>query len=394
MTSADARTDDRAELQTDNQGERPESDWVAAHVFYHDRLDRLLTEAAAPLATELVRRGLADDFFFLRYWDGGPHLRFRALIPDDTGRAGATELIRRRFTEFLTAHPAPGEVDRSSYERSAEQLARWERLPGHEGLRPNNVVEFRPYRRERERYGYGRAVTAVERHFGESSRLALRLLSKGADAGQRFTAAYSMITLSWLPYVAEPAWDSRWVRMDEHLPAGAGLDRDDLERRWLRQRDTLCALTERLRVAARRSANGADTESSGSSGTGAAGPAGTVGAAGGNPGSGGELTDWIRSIERLERALTAEIAAGRFTPPTEQWRGSDDQPPEPRPPESGRPESGTGVLPVIDICSHLFCNRLGLSPTEEAYVRVLAMRAACETERNTHAVARDPRLLP
>jgi hypothetical protein len=33
------------------------------------------------------------------------------------------------------------------------------------------------------------------------------------------------------------------------------------------------------------------------------------------------------------------------------------------------------VLPVLDMCAHLLCNRLGVSMLEESYLRYLATRA-------------------
>jgi hypothetical protein len=32
------------------------------------------------------------------------------------------------------------------------------------------------------------------------------------------------------------------------------------------------------------------------------------------------------------------------------------------------------VLPVLDICAHLMCNRLGISMLAESYLRYLAVR--------------------
>jgi hypothetical protein len=34
------------------------------------------------------------------------------------------------------------------------------------------------------------------------------------------------------------------------------------------------------------------------------------------------------------------------------------------------------VLPVLDICAHLLCNRLGIPLVEESYLRYLATRSA------------------
>ncbi|MDA2812304.1 thiopeptide-type bacteriocin biosynthesis protein [Nocardiopsis sp. RSe5-2] len=336
--------------------EHTEADWLAAHVFYHDRLDPLLVEAVAPLVAELRERDLASEWFFLRYWDGGPHLRFRVLPRDASARAEVGELVRGRFERYLAERPAADRVEPTEYQRSAARIAGWEGLEAYAELRPNNSVEFRPYVRERHRFGTGAAMAAVERHFAESSRLALRLLAGGLDDDQRFTAAYSLLVLAWLGFRDDPAWRSAWAEMDTRIPIGGELDQAELERRWQRQRSTLTALTGRLRAVAGRQGRG-------------------------------DLAEWTGSVDRLKRVLTAEAAAGRFTPPARAWEGAGPLPP-------GTPAS---VLPVIDICAHLFCNRIGLSLADESYVRVLAMRAVRDTEGEEgerHAVAGDPRPLP
>lgn len=344
--------------------ERPETDWISVHVFYHDQLDPLLTRVVGPLTEELRRRELADEYFFLRYWDGGGHLRFRVLPTDSSAHDGPVrDLVEHRFRRFLAEYPASGTIDADSYARSASAISRWERVPGFSPLRPNNSLEFIPYRRERERYGYGAAVRAVERHFTESSRLALELLRAAPDSGQRFTAAYSMLVLAWLSYLDDPAWDTSWADVaarpgsDPASSSGfGGLDPAEFEQRWSGQRDTLCDLTRRLRALAMRS------------------------------GGSGNLADWLASVAELKRVLTLEATAGRFTPPARGWDGAGAAP----------RGSALSVLPVVDICAHLFCNRIGLSLTEESYVRLLAMRAIRETEEegNAHAVAGDSRLLP
>ena len=69
-------------------------DWISAHVFYSDGLDRLLTEAVRPLVGELIAARLVRAYFYLRYWDGGPHLRLRVLPARLQTRAALVSLRR------------------------------------------------------------------------------------------------------------------------------------------------------------------------------------------------------------------------------------------------------------------------------------------------------------
>jgi hypothetical protein len=171
--------------------------WVSVHTFYHGDLDRLLVDAVAPLLDELAEDGLAEDGFFVRYWDGGPHLRLRVLPAPGVPRASVAEFVRARLVEHVTCHPGAAGMTQEQYARLAPFLARGERTDGYEPrLYPNNTVIALPYRREHDRYGHGAAIEAVERHFVESSRIALRVVHLGATRQQRAVLACAAILLA------------------------------------------------------------------------------------------------------------------------------------------------------------------------------------------------------
>ncbi|MET7464710.1 thiopeptide-type bacteriocin biosynthesis protein [Nonomuraea sp. NPDC005501] len=324
-----------------------ESDWVSAHVFYHENLDALLTDAAGPLIAELAGRGLAEDAFFLRYWDGGPHLRFRALPTDPAHRAEVERVITERFEKYLAENPAGRSMSRQDYAAVGEALARWEGLPGHTAqLAPNNSVAFIPYRREHDRYGTGASMEAVERHFTESSRIALGLLSAGLRPEDRTTAGTAMILLTWFCGEQDAARLAPWVRVDQDRPgdvteAGlAGATAQPTEH----HRDRVVGLARAMRELARHLEQ-------------VSGP--------------GSLADWARSVSTLREALAAEAAAGRFEPPPRGWEGEGAV-------------KARQVLTVLDICAHLVCNRLGVTVQEEGAVRLLcadAVAVLAEEER-------------
>ena len=150
------------------------STWISAHIFHAGDLDALITQVAGPLAGDLN----PDGFFFLRYWEGGPHLRLR-LRGSDPGRAERE--LAGRAPAHLRAHPSARAATQQQYATAAARLASGERLPGHDDrLHANDTVEFIAYRPEHHAYGNPECMTAVEEHFTESSRLALRVLADPA----------------------------------------------------------------------------------------------------------------------------------------------------------------------------------------------------------------------
>jgi hypothetical protein len=170
-------------------------EWVSAHIYHGGDLDRLLTGAVRPLVAEL---GAGTDFFFLRYWDGGPHLRLRIPVAGPARRAEVEALVRDRCAAYLAGNPSPGRLSPAGYARTAAALARGEGLTTYlTELQPDDSVALTPYRPEHDRYGHGPALAAVERHFVESSRIALRVLGAGPTAEQRAGAAAAAILSAW-----------------------------------------------------------------------------------------------------------------------------------------------------------------------------------------------------
>jgi Lantibiotic biosynthesis dehydratase C-term len=228
-------------------------DWVSAHVFHAGPLDGLLTGAVRPLVTELVDGGLVDGYFFLRYWEGGPHLRLRLRPTSGAATDPVRAAVTARCTRYLAAHPSARPVPEAEYAAAAARLARQERRDTYtESLYPNDSVHFVGYRPEHDRYGTGASLAAVERHFVESSRIALALVTT-TDRPARQTAAFGALLLA------------RSVGPPRPEP-GAGPDE-----RYAAQRDRLLRLGSMLR---RRTAAGS-----------------------------GSLAAWRRSLETLDGAL-------------------------------------------------------------------------------------------
>ncbi|WP_052809896.1 lantibiotic dehydratase C-terminal domain-containing protein [Streptomonospora alba] len=299
-----------------------ESDWVSAHAFYHGDLDLLVTEGIAPLTAELDSAGVLRRWFFLRYWEGGPHVRLR-LLPERGGRARVEQAVLDGLAGYFRACPSREPMRRDRYLHMASFYARRERMEAFEtDLRPDNSVAFLPYRREYDRYGG--AGEAVERHFAESSRLAVRLLVEGAALGQRTTAAYAAVLLAWL--VAEPDLGRLAARVGtaESAKPGSvdllGLGGTPPSARLEQRRDQALGIARGLLPLAARAR---DVQ---------------------RPGT---FVDWARSAI----ALRADVEGA----------------------QGGA--SGPAPFQVLDTCAHLFCNRIGVLLNSEDEIRGAAAEA-------------------
>ncbi len=153
--------DDRSMTHSGEQ----EDVWVGTHIYLDPRAGRqvhddVIRRAIAPVARSFIRRGVASQFFFVRYGEHGPHLRLRLRI----GRrnvASAKALL----------------VDELAAQLSASALgAPVPALP--EPAQPTSLsgVWWVPYVPETARYGGSGALPLCEGLFATSSELACRVV--------------------------------------------------------------------------------------------------------------------------------------------------------------------------------------------------------------------------
>jgi len=138
----------------------PGSEWLYARIYSGEvAADAVLARHLAPLARGLMKRGVADQWFFIHYADPAPHLRLRLR--------GEPKKLAARALPALT----------SALEPLREQGLIWK-------------VELGTYEPEVERYGGPRAVEICERIFHLDSEAVVDLLdAAGGDADARWRFA-------------------------------------------------------------------------------------------------------------------------------------------------------------------------------------------------------------
>ncbi|GAA2272580.1 hypothetical protein GCM10010430_68180 [Kitasatospora cystarginea] len=315
------------------------TDWVCAHVFYDTDQDGLLADCVRPLAGALLADGLVQRYFFLRYWEGGPHVRLRLLPALAADRAEVERLTETRIRAFLAGRQARDVVDRSRFAQVAADLAGLEGRAGHDQVvRPNNTVEFLPYEREHADYGYGPAIAAIERHFFESSRLALSVVAAGATLEQRALLAFDLVVGVFA--LSEEVRD-QWRRHGgPPLPFGSGPEAPETVARYRAQRERLRERAlDTWRMAAR--------------------PDGTD-----------QRAYWLASVRRLRDELHGLEDRGGFAT---EWAAS---------PLAGPLDLAATTHPATSLvllrCAHLVNNRLGLTLWQENQLRFLVGRILAE----------------
>ncbi|HEX6969545.1 MAG TPA: thiopeptide-type bacteriocin biosynthesis protein [Micromonosporaceae bacterium] len=182
-------------VKTDPATEETRTGWRSLHCFVHwrpEHVDAFLTGTVAPLMDGLREAGHLRDWFFIRYSEGGPHLRIRARDAD-------TATVRKLREALVEA------VRTSAYPL-------WS-LPESGAVRHEHgeVCEL-PYEPETERYGGPEALPVAEDVFCESSRIAIAVVARTAGRAQRLVAAADLVLATAIALDLDRLDTVRWLR--------------------------------------------------------------------------------------------------------------------------------------------------------------------------------------
>ncbi len=300
--------------------------WITAHCYYNQDLAEVVTSVVAPTVRTLGDR--APRWFYVRYWTGGPHVRFRLWVPDPADRETAHEEVRSRFEDLVARRPSRSAADPADYQRLAGLIGN----PGDESggdLLPDNTLTWEPYRPETGMYGGPEAMGHVEEFFTASSRDALAYVGTPTDPVAR--AVWCMA--SGLATVGDAGWVHRFV---DHM-VGRWIG-ERIGAQWQRVVDQSWQRSgERVRHLVRHALT---TSPSGGEG------------------------EWLRACQRLQEGLTDVEARGLLEPP----EGT-------APEDVAHLDRGMVTLSAL----HMHNNRLGVHMEREALVMELLRLALAET---------------
>lgn len=217
--------------------------WVAKYFYIpHSKQSEFLCENVWPL---LVRFKLENYFFYLRYWQGGPHIRIRILC----GPEAAKESEVVRFFALLESQmPSFNTADRYEYAQSLSAQSELARLEGEKvsDAEPIGTIRDANYEPEFLKYGGSTGVAIAESVFRSTSSIVIGLLERESGhykstplspvgealvimanslAGAGLTKAESIVFLEeyrawWIQYTTpdnRKAWPKVFLRISEHV---------------------------------------------------------------------------------------------------------------------------------------------------------------------------------
>jgi thiopeptide-type bacteriocin biosynthesis protein len=185
--------------------------WISLYIYYHEDPTPLLVGCLKPLVTTLKERQQISASFFVRYWEGGPHVRFRVLPSQPERLPELREHLQERIRAYLHLNPSRAHIDPERYATATAYFSRFERGQVQQfALQPNNTVLEVAYVPEYDAYGGELSMPAVEQQFSDSSDVALALLEQDVTSEQRVGRALLMMLGGLRRFTPDPQELRSW----------------------------------------------------------------------------------------------------------------------------------------------------------------------------------------
>jgi hypothetical protein len=161
------------------------TDWSSWHLHTgaggQEALDRIVVGVVVPAVALLNASARRHPWFFMRYWQAGPHVRLRVGGVDEALDARLHGLLAERLSAVNAELADRPQIDAVGYGAGAAMLAAGgeggDELEVHELLEAGvHRVRYEP---ELERYGGEELIELSEHLFTRSSQLAVAVLARG-----------------------------------------------------------------------------------------------------------------------------------------------------------------------------------------------------------------------
>ena len=139
--------------------------WLSVHLFYNEPWEDFLQRAIEPYVNTAVQTGIAQQYFFVRYWEKGPHIRLRLKGNLEMMNSILKPNLEEHFNNYFESKPSR-RVEPNYPPNFSEDL-KWY---------PNNTLRYSDYEPEFGRYGGPVGIALSERQFLISSHTVLEFI--------------------------------------------------------------------------------------------------------------------------------------------------------------------------------------------------------------------------
>ncbi|MCX5384499.1 lantibiotic dehydratase C-terminal domain-containing protein [Streptomyces sp. NBC_00083] len=162
-------------------------------VYTGHPLDLVVGTLLPPALAELRRQGLADRFFYLRHWQGGPHLRLRVRPTTPEAEPAVRLVLRDHAASLFAGLPPSARMTERQYASLAAELRVHEPESEPGALAPNDSAAFDVYRPEHGKYGHGIGLRAAEEAFATCSELGVAAVRAEWSPARRTAHCFALL---------------------------------------------------------------------------------------------------------------------------------------------------------------------------------------------------------
>ncbi len=332
--------------QESNDVGKATGEWFAGHLYYDEPWEVFLTDAVKPFIEDVSSHSLAEGYFFIRYWERGPHIRLRFRGNAEVLEEQLKPMFQEYFHDYFRDHP--------SQRKPIEGMEKWAEA---QRFYPDNSVQFIQYQPEVDRYGGAEGIGIAERQFQCSTDAVLAIIaeSEGWDYNRALGAAIQLhlgfifaVGMDITEAIAFFTWISR-IWLSRTYRFSADLSREELSQRretvlnafkenFLKQQSVLVPYHETLWGAF---TDGVEFEQE-------------------------WLNKWVTGIQGISARLETALLENRIIVPA--WFQSLFAPGEL---SEKIPADARKLWPILESYVHMTNNRLGILNRDEAYLGYL-----------------------
>jgi hypothetical protein len=144
--------------------------WLAAYLYCGEPWENFLVKSVQPFVRTILEEKLADQYFFIRYWERGPHIRLRftgdETVLEKEVKPRLDEYFRGYFREYPTERQMP------EYVKNWPEEHRWY---------PNDTIQYIQYEPEVTRYGGLQGIRIGEKQFEASSNAVIAVIEDAEE---------------------------------------------------------------------------------------------------------------------------------------------------------------------------------------------------------------------
>jgi hypothetical protein len=141
--------------------------WIGVSLYYNQPWETFLVDAVLPYTHTAMKTGIAEQYYFLRYWERGPHVRvFFKGAPDSL-----EHVLKPNLEEYFSYYykEKPSRRVEPNYPSNFDESLKW---------CPNNSIQHINYQADTRRYGGASCMPIAEKQFNLSSNIVLYLIKQ------------------------------------------------------------------------------------------------------------------------------------------------------------------------------------------------------------------------